>query len=226
MAELMTFDSDDFTIEVSADGALYLEMDGVTGFNINPSPAPTREVRTFKAVTTVRGKPGPGEATFDIGNFLPHLEFWSEFRKHLSSGALLRFRTTSKAEQVLLKFTTFAEKSINVTTAGVATFAGSDPIDYDAEFSVGNVLIWDNEDGDRINSIVNKINSPTSVEIRPKPLMPSDPATGFSVVLPSIRREVRGRVTDMNTDNLSEGGSLANAVSIALSAIPGDWQVV
>ena len=48
MAELMTFDSDDFTIDVSSDGATYQEMDGVTGFNVNPSPAPTREVRTFK----------------------------------------------------------------------------------------------------------------------------------------------------------------------------------
>ena len=88
MAELMTFDSDDFTIDVSSDGAIYQEMDGVTGFNVNPSPAPTREVRTFKGVTTVRGQPGPGEASFDIGNFLPHLKFWKDLRTHLGQRAL------------------------------------------------------------------------------------------------------------------------------------------
>ena len=43
---------------------------------------------------------------------------------------------------------------------------------------------------------------------------------------PSIRRELRGKVTDMNTDNLAEGGSLANAVSVTLSALPGNWAIV
>ena len=96
----------------------------------------------------------------------------------MGSGALLRFRTTSKAEQILLATTSVAEKSAAITTAGVVTFAGTAPIDYDAEFAVGHVLVIGGND-----YVVNRITSGTQVTVDPSPAG-AVVASAFSIKLP------------------------------------------
>ena len=72
---------------------------------------------------------------------------------------------------------------------------------------------------------VESVESATAVTVSPKPGS-AVTAGQFKILIPQIQRDVRGRVTDMNTDNLSEGASLANGVSISLKSVPGDWSVV
>ena len=215
---IMVFDSEDFDIAYSQDGTVFTSLDGVTGFNINSDPGTSRTVRTLKGSTNVEQQPGPGQASIDIGSFLPHLQSWKDFRGHFSAGRILTFRTQSREEQELLGDD--ATRMVALAATGLATFSGSGVIDYEEEYAVGHVITVGGTE-----YVVEKINSGTEVEVSPKPAAAVAVAQ-FSIKIPRIQRDVTGKILDMNTDNLSEGSQLANAVVISLRSLPGDWSVV
>lgn len=215
---LMTFDSEDWLIEFSEDQSEFTELDGVSGFTINPEAGTSRTVRTLRGTTNVEQRGGPGQASFDIGNFLPHLQSWKDFRQLFTDASVFTVRTTSRAEEELLGED--ATRLVAIDTDGVATFSGSAVIDYQEDYAKGHVLTIGND-----TYVVEKINSATEVMVSPAPAA-AVAAAQFTVKVPRIQRSVRCKILDMNTDNLAEGAQLANAVTVSLRTIPGNWDVV
>ena len=215
---IMTIDSEDFDIQYSSDGSLFVEMNGATGFNINSEPGAVRTVRTLKGSTNIEQGPGPGQASVDVGNFLPHLQLWKDLRQHFSDSDILTFRTQSKEGQTI--FASAATRLVAIADTGVATLSGSGVLDAEVDMAVGYVI---EAGGDKY--VVEALLSATTMQVSPEPAN-NVGAAQFTVSIPRIRRDIRGKVIDMNTDNLSEGSQLANAILISLKSLPGDWNVI
>ena len=137
---IMTFDAGDWSISYSADGTTFVEVDGITGFNINSDPGQVRAIRTLKGTTNVEQEPGPGQATLDIGNYLPHLRSWKDLRAYFTAGRTLTWRTSSKAAEELLGEDT--NRTASIATTGIVTFGGSGVIDFKADYAKGSLWNW------------------------------------------------------------------------------------
>ena len=216
---IMTFDSDDFGLFYSSDGTDFTEITGITGFSVNPDPGTSRTVRTFKGSTNVEQREGPGQLTIDVGNFTPHLQQWKALRAHKRAGDILTFRTRSRAKQEIFAVLALV-RLVAIATTGIATLSGTGKQDAETDLAVGHILTVDGNDYS-----IESITGPDTFTVNPKPAA-AVAAMTYAVTLPQITRDVMGKVLSMDADNLSEGAQLANAITVSLRAVPGDWSVV
>lgn len=216
---MMPFDSDGWALFFSSDGSTFTELTGIAGFSIATEAGTSRTLRTLKESTSVTQQEGPGQMTIDVGNFLPHLRQWKSLRAHKRAGDVLTFRAQSRAEQTL--DAADATRLIAIDATGVATLSGAGQQDAETDLAVGNVL---DVTGEATPFTIESIIDTDSFRVDPKTAVAV--AAQYAVKIPQARLDVRGKVLTMNTENLSEGAQLANAITIALRAIPGDWSTV
>ena len=216
MPTLSLVDSGIVTAQVSEDsGANWTEIPGVTNWSTTRTAADQREVRAFGGRTrSIAGT--AGARTVTIEGIKPPLDpTWSRLEVLADQRAIVpQFRLVSERREV----TGTGTQTAAVTQAtGAVVFDGTGGVaagDREDQWAPGMVMEIDG------NSLPIKSVSAAGVVVLDVPASVGDiAAMAFAIAEPAAQRVVRGDITNVGQDSMSEGAELTDTITINASTV-------
>ena len=218
MPTLSILDSGIVTAQYSEDGgSTWTEIPGVTNWSTTRTAADQREVRAFGGrVRSLAGSAGARTVTIE-GIRPPRDPSWSRLEVLGDQRTIVpQFRLTS-TEREVSGVTSAGNTAAIAQTTGRVTLAGT-PAAFDDDIVAPGMAI-------KIGSTLYLIESVTSAGVATVSPVPGTAvaAAVYSVVEPAAQRVVRGDITNIGQDSLSEGAELTDTIEINVQSIT-PWQ--
>ena len=211
-------------LEFEESSGVWVELPGVSSYVVNASPAPKREVPTWKGVANQVGHSRVPTLEFEVPGYVPHHNAWVAMRDAMLDKSLQRFRITL-AKLTLGSFTgslAVAAKGSNNTSLATLTAAAdtTKPDLSEEQFGPGQAFILGSK-----TYVIQSIESDATAKVQGIASALSSTAV-FEVAIPQLRRgPFSARISATDRDNLASEADLASGLTLEpLAELPA-WAV-
>lgn len=213
------------TLEYSSDGgATWVTVPNIGEVDVSGGEAPEADIVTFAGVSKVAGHTRAPSMTVELPALAVTTSAVKGLRTHQISGAVLRWRLTTKED--ILFTSPDSGPTVAIATDGVATFAGTGaPIfSGDSVYSEGYIL----ELMGGTQYVLDKITDAGVVTVAPAPASAVPAEDQFTLRVPSLRSLFEGSVRSgpANVFGLAAENALSGSLGISLRGRLPDWVIV
>ena len=207
-------------LEYSADsGATWNKVPGINGYTESGGEAPERDVVTFDGAAKRSGHPRVPSIEVSAV-YTPAHAAWKALRKASIDGTLLDFRFITKE---VPQFTAIGStNTVAIAATGVVTFAGTVKPDFQSgKIGLGQVI----EVGSG-TYVIDSISDATPPLVKVKPATAVTAASGYKIVLPSMRRgPFSSTVRLAGNVSLESEGDMSTTLTLAPIAQLPEWEI-